>query len=152
MAPLVRETLDELLETTSSTGELELVHELALPLSLKVVRRFLGLEEIALEQLLEWCDALALGLNNYTGDPKQQALADRADQEINEAIRLLAVNAKQIAEGAGAARSGAVSALAPAHARCGRAAGADRRQAHHDADHEGDDHPHLADHRHLRRP
>ena len=26
------------------------------------------------------------------------------------------------------------------------------RQSHHDADHEGDDHPHLADHRHLRRP
>jgi cytochrome P450 len=84
--PSVRKVATDLLDGAAAEGVLELVRDFALPLSAGIVRHLLGLDQIPIQQLITWCDALALGLNNYQKDPRHQAASDRASREITELL------------------------------------------------------------------
>ena len=78
---------NELIDSFADRGEVEFVSEFAEPLSTRVVKRTLGLADIADETLRRWFAELALGAANFEGDPEKQAVADKASLEVNETIQ-----------------------------------------------------------------
>ena len=78
---------NELIDGFADRGEVEFVSEFAEPLSTRVVKRTLGLADIADETLRRWFAELALGAANFEGDPEKQAVADKASLEVNETIQ-----------------------------------------------------------------
>jgi cytochrome P450 len=76
----------ELVAAFADRGEADLVSELAEPLSARVLKRALGLEDVEEETLRRWFAELAEGAANFEGDPERQAVADRASAEVNETI------------------------------------------------------------------
>jgi cytochrome P450 len=82
IAPLA----EELVDGFGERGEVELVSEFAEPLSARVLKRALGLEDVGEETLRRWFVELATGAANFEGDPEKQAIADRASHEVNETL------------------------------------------------------------------
>jgi cytochrome P450 len=82
IAPVAHELVDAIAER----GEAELVSEFAEPLSARVLKRALGLAEVAEETLRRWFVELATGAANFEGDAEKQAIADRASQEVNDTL------------------------------------------------------------------
>src|SRR5919204_6046849 len=82
IAPVANELVDGFAER----GEAELVSEFAEPLSARVLKRALGLADVAEETLRRWFVELATGAANFEGDPDKQAIADRASREVNETL------------------------------------------------------------------
>lgn len=82
VAPLANALIDAFAER----GRADLVSELAEPLSARVLRRALGLEEVDEATLRRWFAELAEGAANFEGDPQRQAVADRASAEVNETV------------------------------------------------------------------
>jgi cytochrome P450 len=68
-------------------GEVDLAEAFCGPLSVRVLRRAAGLEEIDDETLHRWFMGLAEGAANFEGDPEKQALADATSHEVNETIK-----------------------------------------------------------------
>jgi cytochrome P450 len=83
IAPIANELIDGLAER----GEVELASEFAEPLSVRVLRRAMGLEEIEDDTLRRWFQDLAQGAANFEGDPAKQAVADAASAEVNETVK-----------------------------------------------------------------
>jgi cytochrome P450 len=79
----------ELIDGFAERGEVEFVSEFAEPLSTKVVKRALGLNELPDETLRRWFVELATGAANFEGDPDKQAIADKASEEVNETVQPL---------------------------------------------------------------
>lgn len=77
---------NELVDAFATRGEAELVSEFAEPLSARVLKRALGLEDVGEDTLRRWFVELATGAANFEGDPEKQAIADRASQEVNETL------------------------------------------------------------------
>ena len=77
---------DELIDGFAGRGEVELHSELSEPLSVRVLRRAMGLHDVSEETLSRWFAQLAEGAANFEGDPERQAVADAASQEVNETI------------------------------------------------------------------
>jgi cytochrome P450 len=80
IGPLVR----ELIAGFSERGEVDLVAQLAEPLSVRVLRRATGLEEIDDDTLRRWFAGLAEGAANFEGDPAKQELADATSRDVDE--------------------------------------------------------------------
>ena len=76
----------ELVDAFADRGEADLVSEFAEPLSARVLKRALGLEDIDEATLRRWFVELATGAANFEADPEKQAIADRASQEVNETL------------------------------------------------------------------
>jgi cytochrome P450 len=85
IAPLANELIDGF----AGRGEVEFVSEFAEPLSTKVVKRALGLDEIEDDTLRRWFVELATGAANFEGDPDKQAIADKASEEVNQTVQPL---------------------------------------------------------------
>jgi cytochrome P450 len=85
IAPIANELIDRF----ADRGEVEFVSEFAEPLSTKVVKRALGLQDIEDDTLRRWFVELATGAANFEGDPEKQAIADKASQEVNETVQPL---------------------------------------------------------------
>jgi cytochrome P450 len=85
IAPLANELIDGF----AGRGEVEFVSEFAEPLSTKVVKRALGLQQIGDDTLRRWFVELATGAANFEGDPEKQAIADKASAEVNETVQPL---------------------------------------------------------------
>jgi cytochrome P450 len=81
IAPIVRELVGQFLPR----GRAELVSEFAAPLSVRVLKRVLGLT-VEDERLVRWFGELALGAANFSGDPERQAIADAASREVEEHV------------------------------------------------------------------
>ena len=77
----------ELIDEFAGRGDVEFVSEFAEPLSTRVVKRTLGLDEVPDETLRRWFAELALGASNFEGDPEKQTVADGASREVNETVR-----------------------------------------------------------------
>jgi cytochrome P450 len=77
---------NELIDAFAERGHADLVAEFAEPLSARVLKRALGLEDVDEETLRRWFVELATGAANFEGDPEKQAIADRASQEVNETL------------------------------------------------------------------
>lgn len=82
ISPLV----DELIDAFAQKGEVDLVAELAEPLSVRVLRRATGLAEIDDDTLRRWFADLAEGAANFEGDPARQEIADAASRNVDETI------------------------------------------------------------------
>jgi cytochrome P450 len=80
---------NELIDAFAGRGEVEFVSEFAEPLSTKVVKRALGLQDIEDDTLRRWFVELATGAANFEGDPEKQAIADKASQEVNDTVQPL---------------------------------------------------------------
>src|SRR4051794_10915290 len=76
----------ELIDGFAERGHADLVAEFAEPLSARVLKRALGLEEVDEETLRRWFVELATGAANFEQDAAKQAIADRASQEVNETL------------------------------------------------------------------
>jgi cytochrome P450 len=83
IAPIANEVIDGLAER----GEVELAAEFAEPLSVRVLRRATGLDEIDDDTLRRWFQDLAEGAANFEGNPEKQKVADAASAEVNETVK-----------------------------------------------------------------
>ena len=79
---------DELIDGFAERGSVEFVSEFAEPLSVRALKRALGLD-VPDDTLRRWFGELALGAANFEGDPDKQEVADRASQEVNETVQPL---------------------------------------------------------------
>jgi cytochrome P450 len=82
ITPIANELIDAFVER----GEADLMAEFATPLSVRTLKRIIGLTEMPDEKLQQWFEDLATGAANFEGDPEKQATADRASQEVNETV------------------------------------------------------------------
>jgi cytochrome P450 len=80
--PIARDLLDEF----KDAGEVDLVSKFCEPLSVRVLRRATGLNDIDDDTLRRWFQGLAEGAANFEGDPERQALADATSREVDETI------------------------------------------------------------------
>ncbi|HEY1276178.1 MAG TPA: cytochrome P450 [Thermoleophilaceae bacterium] len=85
-ADVIAPIANELVDGFAARGEVELASEFAEPLSVRVLRRAMGLEGIDDDTLRRWFQELALGAANFEGDPEKQAVADAASADVNETI------------------------------------------------------------------
>jgi cytochrome P450 len=83
IAPIANDLIDGL----AGKGDVELASEFAEPLSVRVLRRAMGLEGIDDDTLRRWFRELAQGAANFEGDPAKQEIADAASSEVNETIK-----------------------------------------------------------------
>jgi cytochrome P450 len=77
---------EELISAFADRGEADLVAEFAEPLSVRVLKRAAGLEEIEDDTLRRWFRGLAEGAANFEGDPERQRLADATSDEVDERV------------------------------------------------------------------
>src|SRR5919202_2444318 len=73
----------ELIDGFAARGEVELASEFAEPLSVRVLKRATGIEEIDDDTLRRWFQNLAEGAANFEGDPERQRVADAASADVN---------------------------------------------------------------------
>ena len=77
---------NDLVDVFAERGEADLVEDFAGPLSVRVLRRAIGLEFVSEQTLHEWFVNLAEGAANFEGDPDKQRVADAASREVDETI------------------------------------------------------------------
>jgi cytochrome P450 len=77
---------DELIAGFADRGQVDLVAEFAEPLSVRVLRRATGLQEIDDDTLRRWFIGLAEGAANFEGDHAKQEVADATSHEVNVTI------------------------------------------------------------------
>ncbi|HEX8100125.1 MAG TPA: cytochrome P450 [Actinomycetota bacterium] len=77
---------NELIDGFQGSGHVELVHTFCEPLSVRVLKRVLGLGELPDDTLRRWFADLATGAANFEGDPEKQRIADAASAEVNETV------------------------------------------------------------------
>jgi cytochrome P450 len=81
IAPLANELVDGF----AATGRADLMADFASPLSVRVLKRVLGLT-VEDERLVRWFGELAMGASNFSHDPERQAVADAASREVEEHV------------------------------------------------------------------
>lgn len=80
---------NELIDRFADRGEADLVESFCEPLSVRVLKRALGLNELHDDQLRQWFEDLGTGAANFEGDPAKQAVADAASAEVSDTIQPL---------------------------------------------------------------
>jgi cytochrome P450 len=85
-ASVIAPTAHELIDAFAGRGEADLMNEFCEPLSVRVLKRVLGLASIGDDTLRRWLSELALGAANIEADPAKQAAADAASAEVNETV------------------------------------------------------------------
>jgi cytochrome P450 len=83
---VVAPVANALVDAFAERGSADLVSEFAEPMSARVLKRALGLEDVEEDTLRRWFAELAEGAANFEGDPGRQAVADRASAEVNETV------------------------------------------------------------------
>jgi cytochrome P450 len=86
---VITPTANELIDRFADKGEVDLVHEFCEPLSVRTLKRVLGLGELEDDTLRRWFEELATGAANFEGDPEKQGIADAASREVNETVQPL---------------------------------------------------------------
>jgi cytochrome P450 len=81
IAPIAHELVDGF----ASAGRADLMADFAGPLSVRVLKRVLGLT-VEDERLVRWFGELAMGASNFSHDPQRQAIADAASREVEEHV------------------------------------------------------------------
>ena len=93
LRPRVREFTHELLDAAASTGELDVVRDLAYPLPANVIAELLGMPTADREQLQAWSrDILPIFAN---GDVDQLRVAQRSMLEMHEYLRGIAAERRR---------------------------------------------------------
>jgi cytochrome P450 len=86
---IIAPTAEELIDRFADKGEVELMHEFCEPLSVRTLKRVLGLSDLDDDTLRHWFEDLAIGASNFEGDTGKQSVADAASADVNETIRPL---------------------------------------------------------------
>src|SRR5947208_879368 len=76
----------ELVERFVARGSADLVGELCEPFSVLSLRFVLGLDEVAVEDLARWNAGIMVGLANFEGDPRKDAIGAAAAAKARRAI------------------------------------------------------------------
>jgi cytochrome P450 len=82
IAPIVAELIDGF----AGDGRADLMTDFAGPLSVRVLKRVLGLD-VEDERLVRWFGELAMGASNFSHDRERQAVADAASREVDEHVQ-----------------------------------------------------------------
>ncbi|MGF2038356.1 MAG: cytochrome P450 [Nostoc sp. CmiVER01] len=88
MCPLVQEIVDELLNKVRHQGSIDIVADLASPLSVKVISKLLGIPKEAQNQLHQWTNVLSRILDPLVSLEEYQRM-NQATQEIQDYLRSL---------------------------------------------------------------
>ncbi|MDZ8225475.1 cytochrome P450 [Nostoc sp. ChiVER01] len=88
MCPLVQEIVDELLNKVRHQGSIDIVADLASPLSVKVISKLLGIPKEAQNQLHKWTNVLSRILDPLVSLEEYQRM-NQATQEIQDYLRSL---------------------------------------------------------------
>src|SRR3954468_10502582 len=75
----------ELVDAFAGAGRADLMADFASPLSVRVLKRVLGLT-VEDDRLVRWFGELAIGASNFSRDPEKQAIADAASREVDEHV------------------------------------------------------------------
>jgi cytochrome P450 len=75
----------DLIAAFRDRGRADLMAEFAQPLSVRVLKRVLGLT-VPDDMLVRWFGELAMGASNFSHDPERQAIADAASREVEEHV------------------------------------------------------------------
>jgi cytochrome P450 len=86
---IIAPTASELIDRFLDKGDVDIAHEFCEPLSVRTLKRVLGLAHLEDDTLRRWFEDLATGAANFEGDPQKQAVADAASQEVNETLEPL---------------------------------------------------------------
>jgi cytochrome P450 len=78
----------ELIDAFAAKGTADLMADFAGPLSVRVLKRVLGLE-VEDDRLVRWFGELAIGASNFSHDPEKQAIADAASREVDEHVGVM---------------------------------------------------------------
>jgi cytochrome P450 len=82
---VIAPTASELVDRFAGAGRADLMADFASPLSVRVLKRVLGLT-VEDERLVRWFGELATGASNFSHDPERQAIADAASREVDEHV------------------------------------------------------------------
>lgn len=88
MRPHIQEIVDELLDKVRHKGSMDIVADLASPLSVSVISRLLGIPKEAQQQLHQWTNVLSRILDPLVSLEEYQAM-NKATEEIQEYLRTL---------------------------------------------------------------
>ncbi|HYX18443.1 MAG TPA: cytochrome P450 [Nostoc sp.] len=88
MCPFVQEIVDELLDKVRHQGSIDIVADLASPLSVKVISKLLGIPKEAQNQLHQWTNVLSRILDPLVSLEEYQKM-NQATQEIQDYLRSL---------------------------------------------------------------
>lgn len=88
MRPHIQEIVDELLEKVQHKGSMDIVADLASPLSVNVISRLLGIPKEAQQQLHQWTNVLSRILDPLVSLEEYEAM-NKATEEIQEYLRTL---------------------------------------------------------------
>ena len=86
-ADVIAPEADALVDAFADRGSVDIAKAFCEPLSVRTLKRVLGLDELDDETLERWFEGLGLGASNFEGDPDKQAVADAASREVNETIQ-----------------------------------------------------------------
>jgi cytochrome P450 len=81
LEPMVQDAVRDALDAVASGGELDLVGDVAEPLAVRVLGRFLGLDEADLPSFASWARAVAVNLDPFA-DPQRGGSAADAMEEM----------------------------------------------------------------------
>ncbi|MBR8835930.1 MAG: cytochrome P450 [Stigonema ocellatum SAG 48.90 = DSM 106950] len=88
MRPRIQEIVDELLDKVRHQESMDIVADLASPLSVNVISRLLGIPKEAQQQLHQWTDVLSRILDPLVSLEEYEAM-NKATEEIQEYLRTL---------------------------------------------------------------
>ncbi|MBW4632296.1 MAG: cytochrome P450 [Iphinoe sp. HA4291-MV1] len=88
MRPHIQEIVDELLDKVRHKGSMDIVADLASPLSVNVISRLLGIPKEAQQQLHQWTNVLSRILDPLVSLEEYKAM-NKATEEIQEYLRTL---------------------------------------------------------------
>ncbi|MBW4596129.1 MAG: cytochrome P450 [Brasilonema angustatum HA4187-MV1] len=88
MRPHIQEIVDELLDKVRHKGSMDIVADLASPLSVSVISMLLGIPKEAQQQLHQWTNVLSRILDPLVSLEEYQAM-NKATKEIQEYLRTL---------------------------------------------------------------
>ncbi|KYC36942.1 cytochrome [Scytonema hofmannii PCC 7110] len=88
MRPHIQEIVDELLDKIRHKGSMDIVADLASPLSVSVISKLLGIPKEAQQQLHQWANVLSRILDPLVSLEEYQAM-NKATEEIQEYLRTL---------------------------------------------------------------
>jgi len=88
MRPHIQEIVDELLDKVRHKGSMDIVAELASPLSVSVISKLLGIPKEAQQQLHQWTNVLSRILDPLVSLKEYEAM-NQATEEIQEYLRTL---------------------------------------------------------------
>ncbi len=88
MRPHIQEIVDELLDKVRHKGSMDIVADLASPLSVSVISRLLGIPKEAQQQLHQWTNVLSRILDPLVSLEEYEAM-NKATEEIQEYLRTL---------------------------------------------------------------